>query len=364
MSAMLNITSNGTRPSNCSSASNLKAERIRTTLGYCLIAAFSLAGNSFIGIIVYKTKAMRKPINFSIVNMAISDLLHPIFIIPWLLTKVYADFSHFSYPLAQAFCKLGYFLPNVSIAVSVQSLVLIAVDRFGAVVFPLHYPPFNTKLCSFSIVATWIVAVTVLSPNLLAFKLVEYPGKLICEVQWEQIFGKTSDNRDYLLTILIFWYFIPFSLMTILYSIILLKLKSHKVLGDSSFNAKKQRLEQQRKVLRMAIAIVFGFAICWTPFCTFYVLMSFVWKKNTTDIRCGIIKLFWFIACIMAQVNNVLNPCICFIFSENYHQGLKKIIKYLGTFIERNIGRCYFILTFISPGIRKKKSYVVNNQFA
>ena len=106
MSAILNITTNETQLLSCSNASNPKGERIGTTLAYCLIAAFSLAGNWFIGIIVYRTKAMKKPINFLIVNMAISDLLHPIFIIPWLLIEVYADFGNFSYPLGQAWRTL------------------------------------------------------------------------------------------------------------------------------------------------------------------------------------------------------------------------------------------------------------------
>ena len=42
----------------------------------------SLAGNTVIGVTVYKTKSLRKPINFFIVNMAMSDLLFTIFFIP------------------------------------------------------------------------------------------------------------------------------------------------------------------------------------------------------------------------------------------------------------------------------------------
>ena len=40
--------------------------------------------------------------------------------------------------LGQALCKLHDFLADCSLLVSIQSLVLIAVDRFGALVVPLR----------------------------------------------------------------------------------------------------------------------------------------------------------------------------------------------------------------------------------
>ena len=61
--------------------------------------------------------------------------------------------------LGQALCKLLPFFGNVSIVVSTQNLILIAVDRFGAVVFPLRSPLIRSKLCPFFILATWVIAI-------------------------------------------------------------------------------------------------------------------------------------------------------------------------------------------------------------
>ena len=46
-------------------ASNSTAERIWKSFAYCLFFVVSLAGNCFIGAIVYKEKPIRKTINFS-----------------------------------------------------------------------------------------------------------------------------------------------------------------------------------------------------------------------------------------------------------------------------------------------------------
>ena len=122
--------------SGCPSPDNPTAAKIGKTFAYCLLLVVSLIGNCLIVVIVYRTQTMRKPINFFIVNMAMSDLLYPIFLLPRILTQLYLDSWLISGPLGQFLCKLMNSLSSVSLGVSAQSLVLIAVDRFGAVVFP------------------------------------------------------------------------------------------------------------------------------------------------------------------------------------------------------------------------------------
>ena len=186
-----------------------------------LTACSSLfAGNTVIGIIVYKKKSMRKPINFFIVNMAMSDLLFPIFVIPPLILMLYTDSWLIGGSLGQALCKLKEFIPDVSSAVSIQSLVLIAVDRFGAVVFPLRSPLISSKLCLFFILATWIVAIAVNSTELFVLKQVEYPGKLVCERHWNEVFGEFSAPENYYMSyivVFIFYFFFYFFLLLFIY---------------------------------------------------------------------------------------------------------------------------------------------------
>ena len=156
-----------------------------------------MAGNTVIGIIVCKTKTMRKPVNFLIVNMAISDLLVPIFLIPPEMQRLYIYSWLIGGPLGQALCMLVYFLEFVFVTVSIQSLVLIAVDRFGAVVYPLHSPLISSKLCSLFILATWIVSMAIHSPNLFALKLVKYLEGRVCIFDFNEVFEEFSSYAKY-----------------------------------------------------------------------------------------------------------------------------------------------------------------------
>ena len=253
MSQDSNTTMNGTQPLSC--YWNSIAKNIGTTFAYSLIFLVALVGNTVIGKIVYKTKtAMRKPINFLIVNMAMSDLLIPIFLIPWDVAVLYVNSWPIGGLLGQAICKLGNFLPFASILVSIQSLVLTAVDRFGAVVFPLRSPLISSKLCRFFILATWIIAMAVFSPYLFAFKLVEYPGGLMCALSWKEVFGESLSF--YVVAMFMIFVLTPLVLIAILYITIYIKLKSQKTPGEQSANAGQQRQQRERNVLKMAIAIV------------------------------------------------------------------------------------------------------------
>ena len=173
----MNSTANGSSGSwSCFDLLNPTAWKIGGTVTYCLIFIVSLVANSLIVMIVYKTPNLRKPINYFIANMASSDLLFPIFCIPWYLSYLHTKYSFLiGGQLGQALCKLLPFFGSVSSVVSIQNLILIAVDRFGAVVFPLRSPLIRSKLCPFFILATWIVAVPISSPYLFAKELVESP---------------------------------------------------------------------------------------------------------------------------------------------------------------------------------------------
>ena len=114
----------------------------------------------------------------------------------------------------------------MSTVVSIQSLVLIAVGRFGAVVFPLRPPLISSKRCPFLILATWIVAMAIHSPDLFGLKLAETHGVLACHWHWEKAFGESWSTANYFLSLCVAFAFIPFVLIAILYIIIFFKLKS------------------------------------------------------------------------------------------------------------------------------------------
>jgi len=135
------------------------------------------------------------------------------------------------------------------------------------------------------------------SPYLLARTLVVNHETLLCEWKWNETLGNYLPKKDYYTGVFVFLAIIPFILLTTLYFIILYKLKSQQIPGEQTANAKKQRVTRHKKVLKMALAIVLGFAICWAPFNILAFLVFFVWKA-IPQISCSFIH-FQFIALFM-----------------------------------------------------------------
>ena len=322
---MNSTTGNGSIES-ASSCLRTTAYKIGLTITLSLIIAVSLTGNSFIVLIVYKTPTLRKPINYFIASMSMSDLLFSTIWIPYKLSKLHTNSWLIGGQFGQALCKLIPFFANFSSIVSIQNLVLITVDRFGAVVFPLRSPLLRSKLCPFFISATWIVAATVCSTTLFAKKLVEYSaGEMICVVRWEEAFGESSSFADYQLACSILFTYIPVILLVLLYSIILIKLKTQAHPGEQSANIQQQRKRRNRNVLQMSIAIVLAFMFCWLPYSTNIIIR---YQASPIHFSCGF-WLYYYVTYYMAVGYCAINPTICFFFSSNYREGLKRLINKL-----------------------------------
>ena len=323
-SVSMNTTVNGSSFWSCSSLINPEALKIGLTVAYSFILVVSLVGNFLIVLIVYKTPTLRKPINMLIANMAMSDLLFPIFTFPVRLAYLHGGGGWLiGGNLGQALCKLHVFGTYISSLVSVQSLVLITVDRFGAVVVPLRSPLITSKQCPFFIVATWIIAMAVHSPYLAVSKLVEYPGGMRCTSQWRETLGANA-NRNFVLVVAIVFFYTPFVLLAILYSVILIKLKRQAHPGEPSANAEEQRTRRIRNVLKMAIAINVVFFICWIPLSSKGMIIIFSAPESSIWSSCSF-YLYDRITLSMALANCAINPIICLIFSSSYRQALKRL---------------------------------------
>ena len=279
----MNSAANGSSGSWC--CLNFTALKIGGIVTYCLIIIVSLVANSLIVILVCKTPNLKKPINYFIANMASSDLLYPIFSIPFKLSLLHANSFLIGGQLGQALCKLLPFFMTVSLTVSIQNLILIAVDRFGAVVFPLRSPLIRSKLCPFFILATWVIAIIFFSPDLFTIELVEYLEGAWCVRKWKRVFGESSSFASFLLPYNIVFTYIPVLQLVILYSIIFIKFKTQVHPGEPSTNNQQQRKRRNRKVLQMSIAIVTVFVLYWLPFSTNHLMIAY--QDSSVHFSCS-----------------------------------------------------------------------------
>lgn len=103
------------------------------TICFSLIGITGFLGNTLVIFVVLMNPQMRSTTNMLIINLAIADLLFVVFCVPF--TAI--DYVATEWPLGNAWCKIVQYLIIVTALASIYTLVLMSLDRFLAVVYPI-----------------------------------------------------------------------------------------------------------------------------------------------------------------------------------------------------------------------------------
>ena len=314
-----------------------KEEKAILIATYSIVLLVALIGNVLIILVFSKYKPLRKSINYFVVNMAVSDLFTPLIIMPFTIAQTLSSgpfLSRLQPKVANIICKLCYFLADISVLVSIQSLMLISVDRLITVVFPLKIKLISRKVRLVCILVSWIVAIAT-HAHYLHILCVCSNGYCCFKANWT-----TEVNIKYVAAMFIVFYLVPVCLLTIIYSTIAWTLKRRQNERRKMSESKRSRdPASNRQIVRLPIAILAAFIVCIGPLfvCAFIIIFKFH-GELPPEIGAKIPQVIVFIIRKMLLHSwGALNPCICFAFSENYRTGFKHLV-----FGRRRAGRTAF----------------------
>ena len=126
--------------------------------------------------------------------------------------------------------------------------------------------------------------------------------------KWNEVFGESLSPRNYAFSMLVIFWYVPLVLIAILYMTVAIKLKSQNIPGEGSANGREQHSHRQKNVLKLSIAIVVTFIVCWLPGTIRWFLVSYQ-PESTMTLSCGF-QYFALIAPCLAHFNSAINPCI------------------------------------------------------
>ena len=294
---------------------------LTSAISFVSIAAF--VGNSLVTITFLMNANLRTSTNYFIVNMAISDLLSSLTNWPLSATEGFLWEKHMiEGSMATFVCKFGHYSRAISQAVSVQSLLLIVVDRYTAVVLPLKSilvtKRFRAALLSF----TWIFPLLIGFPYVWTSKIIEEGHQTYCRtfVSW----NKVRQSIFYAVGFLIF-YCAPLFSIIVLYSRIMKSLRQTTPGDEEQENVRIRKLHQNRIVMKVFIWMVSTFFICWTPLCVYIVLRKIIPTSHFAKDPCRIfVGLFFY---VFPTLSTVVNPIILFMSSSRFSRALKETVS-------------------------------------
>lgn len=234
---------------------------------YSVILVVSLIGNLTVLFVVARSKKMRTATSVIVANVATADLLISVFSIPREMVAIFFGSRRWliSGEAGLILCKLLYFIPDVSIAVSIQSLVVIAIDRYRGIVFPFR-APLSQRVCKILIPAVWFAAMCIHSPYLFGFRLNVEDDKFYCRFSWGPKFDERRAQEVYVVFLSIFLVFLPLVIIVTLYSLIIYDLKKQRKLNENgTLNLRRQRQKEDAAILRGVLTVILLFILCVTP---------------------------------------------------------------------------------------------------
>lgn len=320
-------TSTNFTASNCSNV-NLDSLFIKVikTMAYCMILLLSVVGNGFIVAVIYRKRKLRSSINLLIWSMSASDIFMQLSIIPLRIKDVfYHQGQWFVYGvIGEILCKVTSYLHTTGTMVSIVTMLIIAVERFFSVVFPLKKPPIRTKrACYALIVFSWCFSALSASPNLFNLSLIKLDNIHFCSYNWEPIFNHKEAVKVEMTVFFVVFTIVPFIFLTSLYTAIIISLYSQNVSPHLASEELKRRAQENKRVTFMLLTVVVIFLLSWAPVNTYAYISYFVLN---THLPCELRNLL-FAGMFLSYTYPAINPFVYYVFNEHYKSAIQEIIN-------------------------------------
>ena len=304
----------------CSSCPN--AIYIFFTTAMAIISSTAFIGNILIIVSIYKTPILRTGTNYYFVNMAVSDFLVSLTTWPLYLTDEIRGslLQGLKGPSGTFGCKVGSYFRLVSQIVSILSLVLIAVDRFIATVFPLKASTLITrKVRAVFLFATWLIPLANCTPIFYFYGISEVGQKTFCLYAGNSLgmqIGFTSG--------VIMYNFAPLIAIIIIYSRIMnvLRRRTQPDCTAIGSDVQRKRCEQSQNAMKIFKSILAAYFVCLSPYGVYSLLEITSDSLNIVD-KCKLIRGFCYY--LFPSLSTAINPVILFSFSSYFRQALKNL---------------------------------------
>ncbi|XP_072938864.1 neuromedin-U receptor 2-like [Epargyreus clarus] len=272
----------------------------------------SVVGNVCTCAVIIRDRSMRTPTNYYLFNLAIADLMTALFV-PIEITVLWIPdlFGKITGHIVFLFWDL---LTNCS----VLTILALTIERYIVISKPFlrHTLILNSRV--FKILAiNWTAAASFCLLNVFyLYNIEEHTSVYI-------YFNSPPSNQVVLLMaveVLVFFIF-PMMVITMLYILIILKLKTKHSLSHTPTFAKQNR----SKAIKLLAAIAASFFICWSPYCIIRIMAIIPELRQKDYIY--VWQVFCYLNCINSYASTAVNPILYSLMSRKFRRAFKELLK-------------------------------------
>ncbi|KAM7418984.1 hypothetical protein PAMA_016209 [Pampus argenteus] len=299
------------------SCTGLIRPRLEAVILYMLfssMAVLTVALNLLVIISISHFRQLHSPTNLILLSLAISDLLVGLLVMP----LVTVHFIQTCWLFGDLMCGLSYIMNFTFTSASVGNMVLISIDRYVAICYPLQYPNKVTRITVEVCVCLCWACSLFYNGLLLKDNLRQSHRHKYCYGECVVVITYVSGVVDLVLT-----FIGPCTVIIVLYMRVFVvavsqarAMQSHitaAVNGTVKVTAKKS----EQKAARTLGIVILVFLLCFCP----YYYPSFVGKDISNNALSWDIMVTW-----LLYFNSCLNPLIYAFFYPWFRKSIKFIV--------------------------------------
>ncbi|XP_036913258.1 D(3) dopamine receptor isoform X1 [Sturnira hondurensis] len=186
-------------------------------LSYCALILAIVFGNGLVCVAVLRERALQTTTNYLVVSLAVADLLVATLVMPWV---VYLEVTGGVWNFSRLCCDVFVTLDVMMCTASILNLCAISIDRYTAVVMPVHYQhgtgQSSCRRVALMITAVWVLAFAVSCPLLFGFNTTGDPS--VCSIS----------NPDFVIYSSVVSFYLPFGVTVLVYARIYVVLRQRR----------------------------------------------------------------------------------------------------------------------------------------
>ncbi|KAM7133694.1 D(3) dopamine receptor [Molossus nigricans] len=186
-------------------------------LSYCTLILAIVFGNGLVCVAVLRERALQTTTNYLVVSLAVADLLVATLVMPWV---VYLEVTGGVWNFSRLCCDVFVTLDVMMCTASILNLCAISIDRYTAVVMPVHYQhgtgQSSCRRVALMITAVWVLAFAVSCPLLFGFNTTGDPR--VCSIS----------NPDFVIYSSVVSFYLPFGVTVLVYARIYVVLRQRR----------------------------------------------------------------------------------------------------------------------------------------
>nr|KAG5711189.1 hypothetical protein BaRGS_004833 [Batillaria attramentaria] len=250
--------------------------------------------------------------------------------------ELFSIWEAYPWHFGEQFCIFKSFLMEMTSNATVLTITGFTIERYVAICHPYRGQRSSGQSRAIkSICSIWIVSCACAMPYPIHTRIFYFvtdprngkpvPDSLLCNIpfKWQQ-------RMTYVFQVSTFVFFVlPMCVITVMYVLIGMKLRRKEIescMVAQSQSAQTAAARARRAVLRMLVAVVVAFFLCWAPFHAQRLMTLYVQPHQWTPELLTVQSHLFYVSGVLYFLSSTVNPILYNLLSRKFRQAFKRTL--------------------------------------